>query len=95
MNEELKEWLTAFTCGPCRREFGSERRAGVLVIIQDPGKEPEVIPFCYRHAGTYVSRWTEPAAVPSILVALSELRHAALALRRALSKAVFAHFPRA
>jgi len=25
---------------PCRREFGSERRAGVLVIVQEPGKEP-------------------------------------------------------
>lgn len=95
VNEQIKECLTAFTCGPCRREFGSERRAGVLVIVQEPGKEPGVIPFCYRHAGTYVSRWTEPTVVPSVLLALSELGHAALALRRALSRAVFRHFQRA
>ena len=80
MNEQMKEWLTGFNCGACRLEVGSERRAGVLVLIQEPGHDPEVIPFCYRHAAVYVSRWKEPAQPASILGALAEFGHAANSL---------------
>jgi len=63
-------------------EVGSERRAGVLVLTQEPGRDPEVVPFCYRHASVYFGRWKEPAQPASILGALAEFGYAANSLGR-------------
>lgn len=88
MNDALRESLTSFTCGPCRADAGNERRAGVLVVLQEPNHDPEVLPFCYRHAGVYVSRWAEPDPPTSITGAFQQLVRAGLLLWRALVGAV-------
>ena len=88
MEEHLKVWLKGFTCGLCSSEVGSVRRAGVLVVVQDPGHDPEIIPFCYKHAGIYVSRWAEPAELGGVRDALSELWRAAGALGRTLMSTI-------
>jgi hypothetical protein len=82
MDEQIKEYLTGFTCAPCQMEVGSKRRAGVLVLTREPGGDPEVIPFCYRHAAVYVGRWKEPAQPASIIGALAEFGLAASFLAR-------------
>ena len=82
MDEQLKAWLKGFNCAACSCDVGSVRRAGVLVLVQDPGHDPEIIAFCYRHAGIYVSRWAEPAELGGIRDALAEVGRAAGALGR-------------
>jgi hypothetical protein len=61
---------------------------GVLVIVQEPNHGLEVVPFCYRHAGIYVSRWAEPDPPGSIADAFREFKHAGLLLWRALAGAI-------
>ena len=89
MDAAIREWVTGFTCGPCLMEANSERRAGVLVIVQDPGQDLDVLALCYRHAGVYVGRWAEPVAPASIGGAARELGHAARVLWWVLVSAVF------
>jgi len=57
MNQEIKDWLLGFRCGPCC-ERGVERQAGVLLVVQDPDEDPEVVPFCYSCAAEIVPRYT-------------------------------------
>jgi|HubBroStandDraft_4_1064222.scaffolds.fasta_scaffold339829_2 hypothetical protein len=92
MDQQIKEWLTGFTCGPCRIEVGSQRRAGVLVLTQEPGRDPEVVPFCYRHASIYFKRSKEPAQPASILGALAEFELAAGCLGRTVVTKVLRRF---
>jgi hypothetical protein len=92
MDEQIKEWLTGFTCTSCLIEVGSERRAGVLVLTQEPGRDPEVVPFCYRHASIYFSRSKEPAQPASILGSLAEFGRAASSVGRAVVTEVLCRF---
>ena len=64
MDAAIRKWLSGFTCGPCRADSGSERRAGVMVIVRDSGHDLDVIPLCYKHAGIYVSGWLGQALIP-------------------------------
>jgi len=84
----IRDWLTGFTCGPCRADIGSERRAGVLVVVQEHGQDLEIIPLCYKHAGIYVSRWVEPSPV-TIAGAFQELAYAASVFGLVLIGAIF------
>jgi hypothetical protein len=94
MNDQIKKWLTSFNCGACRIEVGSELRAAVLVLTQEPGRDPEVIPFCYRHAGVYFSRWKEPAQPASAFEALAEFGYSANTLGRTVVAEVLCRFRR-
>jgi hypothetical protein len=87
MDASIKDWLLGFTCFPCRTEVSSERRAGVLVVVQEAGHDPEVIPFRYHQPGTYVSRWADPSPTTSVRDAMADLGHAALFCWRTLAKA--------
>jgi len=93
VNEQLKECLKAFTC-PVAGSSAASAARGSWSSSRSLARNRGHL-FLLSARRHLVSRWTEPAAVPSVLVALSELGHAALALRRALGKAVFGHFQRA
>jgi hypothetical protein len=89
MEGHIKAWLEDFDCASCFTEVGSKRRAGVLVVVQDhPGDDPEIIPFCYKHAGIYMSRYSDRPSLIGIRDALFELERAVIVLGRALMGAV-------
>ena len=50
MTDELRGWLKQLQCDRCLMDKAIQRRAGVLVLVQEPPGEEnlQVLSFCYE-----------------------------------------------